>query len=88
MTISTTNQETQARVLVGLQRRVQAGSFNSATARYIALLLRSPEHPLSTQQVAAALKLLEDKGLVERTRPEVGRTLWFITQAGLGAEVK
>lgn len=88
MTVSTTRQETQAKVLVGMQRRAALG-FGSATASHLGKLFS-----LSTSQVAAALKLLEDKGLVARAfgKGTMGfggtRTRWFLTTAGHEAEVK
>ena len=93
MTVSTKTQETQAKVLVGMQRRAAYGMTGAQSARYLGALFN-----LSQQSVAAALKLLEDKGLVQRlergvTRDAFGRkhghgTRWFLTSAGHQAEVK
>jgi DNA-binding MarR family transcriptional regulator len=89
MTVSSKKQETQARVLVALQRRHAIGFTGAPSAAYLGRLLG-----LSTQSVAAALKLLEDKGLVGRNFAKGTRgfggigTRWFLTEAGLNAEVK
>jgi DNA-binding MarR family transcriptional regulator len=83
MTVSAKSQATQASVLVGMQRRMVK---NAASAKYLGELFS-----MSTAQVAAALKLLEDKGLVKRTeRGVVGNssTRWFLTESGAYAEVR
>jgi predicted ArsR family transcriptional regulator len=88
MTVSTKSQETQAKVLVGMQRRAGL-AFTAASASHLGKMFG-----LSTAQVAASLKLLEDKGLVSRTYPKGSRgfggarTRWYLTTAGLNAQVK
>lgn len=84
MTVSTKTQETQAKVLVGMQRRAAYGMTGAQSARYLGELFN-----LSQQSTAAALKLLEDKGLVARSAGGIsGRTRWSLTPAGHQAEVK
>ena len=75
--------ETQVKVLVGMQRRLQYGLSGSNSARYLGELFG-----LSQQSTAAALKLLEDKGLVSRATGLSGQTRWYLTTAGVNAEVK
>jgi hypothetical protein len=74
MTLSLKSQKTQAVVLVALQRRMVQGSVS---ARYVGQLA-----DLSAAQAAAALKLLENKGLVGNHQG-----YWFLTGEGLYAEV-
>lgn len=78
MTISTKRQETQANVLVALRLIVSS----NASAEYIGQIAN-----ISTNAAAAALKLLEDKGLVKRSRYRYG-VRWSLTDEGRNAEAK
>lgn len=78
MILSLKTQETQGRVLNGMKLAFRQGM----SARYIGALLG-----LSQQQAAAALFLLEQKGLVSRRQYGKGNTRWSLTDAGFAAEV-
>lgn len=72
--IDSRKQSTQGLVLDAMQHNV-SGSNTAATIGRVARL--------SPQQAAAALKLLEDKGAVERRAPN----RWRLTDAGATAEI-